>query len=99
MSQHHRNKSLPRWAWQRLRTAIFNRDGWQCVFCQSRYRLECDHIVGLADGGGNEPANLRTVCRGCHLKRSGHAHRVHHVNGQDDWAAALRGKGKRNAEL
>ena len=90
MSRHHRNHNLPRWAWARLRRRVFDRDGWQCVVCHSRARLECDHIEGLAEGGTNELTNLRTVCRPCHLRMSGDKHRTHDVSGQDDWAAALR---------
>jgi len=31
--------------------------------CRSRYQTQVDHIVPLAKGGGNEPANLRVLCR------------------------------------
>jgi len=31
--------------------------------CHSRYQTQVDHIVPLARGGGNEPANLRVLCR------------------------------------
>ena len=30
---------------------------------------ELDHVVELKDGGANELANLRLVCRKCHYKR------------------------------
>ena len=99
MSRHHRNDNLPRWAWARLRRRVLDRDGWQCVLCGSRNRLECDHIEGLAEGGSNSLDNLRTLCRACHLKLSGKRHRVHQVAGQDDWQQALNAKGKRSAEF
>ena len=41
--------------------------------CGSRYRLEIDHIVPFALGGGAEPGNLRLRCEAHHRLR--HAHR------------------------
>jgi len=31
--------------------------------CRSRYQIQVDHILPVAKGGGNEPANLRVLCR------------------------------------
>jgi len=31
--------------------------------CRSRYQTQLDHILPLAKGGGNEPGNLRVLCR------------------------------------
>jgi len=31
--------------------------------CRSRYQIQLDHILPVAEGGGNEPANLRVLCR------------------------------------
>jgi len=31
--------------------------------CRSRYQTQLDHIVPVAKGGGNKPANLRVLCR------------------------------------
>jgi hypothetical protein len=53
------------------------RAGGVCEGCQHRHtRLECDHIVAAADGGGHSLANLRMLCGpapggcGCHAKRT-----------------------------
>ena len=54
--------------WATIRRRIFDRDGWRCVLCRRPGRLECDHIVGLAEGGDNSPENLRTLCRDCHIR-------------------------------
>jgi hypothetical protein len=46
---------------------VWKRDGSRCTFnhqgkrCESRYQLEIDHIQGLESG--NEPGNLRLLCR------------------------------------
>ncbi len=55
-----------------VRREVWNRDGGRCSWtradgrrCGSRHRLEIDHIVPVAKGGGSEPSNLRVTCRGC----------------------------------
>jgi len=87
MSVHHRKLSSR--AWERTRHAIFERDGYACVRCGSRHRLECDHVTALEDGGDNEPANLRTLCRDCHITITADRFRVHHVKGQREWERLL----------
>ncbi len=50
---------------------IWKKDHGKCSFvdpiskhrCNSRFRLEIDHIMPKALGGSNEPTNLRLVCR------------------------------------
>lgn len=57
-------KSLP----PKLRFSILRRDGFRCHYCgadSSRAALEVDHIVPVAQGGLNEPANLITACEAC----------------------------------
>ena len=44
---------------------IWDRDGGKCSNCGSGYALEVDHINPKALGGGNEPKNLRLLCRSC----------------------------------
>src|SRR5689334_22206962 len=52
------------------RREVFARDGERCTYvdsegrrCQCRTRLELDHIVPKALGGGDEASNLRVRCR------------------------------------
>ena len=42
--------------------------------CGSRYRLEIDHVVPFALGGGAEPANLRLRCEAHHRLRHAQRH-------------------------
>ena len=57
--------------WRLLRLRVFARDNWRCVLCGKAGRLECDHIKPLAEGGDVwDMANLRTLCRGCHIGRN-----------------------------
>ena len=57
------------------RERILERDGHVCVICgrgpdrENRIWLEVDHIIPLADGGGNDDNNLRTLCNECHRAR------------------------------
>jgi 5-methylcytosine-specific restriction enzyme A len=58
--------------WRRLRDQIMERDGHLCR-CDECTRLgrtrlahEVDHIVPLADGGTDDPRNLRAINRDCH---------------------------------
>ena len=61
-------------AWQHLRKQILERDGHQCQLrlpdvCTGR-ASQVDHIISVADGGSDEPGNLRSVCRKCHARRT-----------------------------
>jgi hypothetical protein len=49
---------------------VWERDGGRCAFvgtdghrCEETRRLELDHIVPVAQGGGSNPENLRLLCR------------------------------------
>ena len=62
--------------WLALRAAVFDRDGWRCRKCGAASRLECDHVQPLHAGGAPwDPANLQTLCRGCHVQK--HRRPVH----------------------
>lgn len=59
------------WAWQQIRKAALN-DEPLCRTCKQEGRTtpadEVDHIDG--DSHNNDRANLRPLCRPCHLKRT-----------------------------
>ena len=48
---------------------MFERDGYRCqaTGCGKAGRLEAHHVVHLAKGGSNDPANVQTLCRDCHI--------------------------------
>jgi 5-methylcytosine-specific restriction protein A len=56
--------------WQRLRRAILQASP-LCVNCEAKGRVaaavEIDHVIPLAHGGTDDLANLRALCRDCHL--------------------------------
>ena len=67
-----------------VRREVWRRDQGCCSYvdrhsgrrCGSRYRLEIDHVVPFALGGGAEPGNLRLRCEAHHKFR--HAQRPAH---------------------
>ncbi|MCI4326060.1 MAG: HNH endonuclease [Thermoplasmata archaeon] len=60
--------------WDAARTYAIHRDRFTCRACARRFRvgqLEVDHIVEIARGGAPlDPANLQTLCRGCHRSKT-----------------------------
>lgn len=57
----------------RLRFEIFKRDGFQCFYCGAtplQSPLHIDHVVAVANGGEDDPANLVTACEKCNLGKS-----------------------------
>lgn len=52
------------------RFEVFKRDGFVCQYCGAHPPaavLHVDHIVPVAEGGGNEESNLVTACSACNL--------------------------------
>ena len=52
------------------RVTIFERDGWACILCGSKDKLELDHAQALMNGGSNDPSNLWTLCDDCHSAKT-----------------------------
>ncbi|MDE0658047.1 MAG: HNH endonuclease [Gammaproteobacteria bacterium] len=74
--------------WRRVRRHVLERDGYACCRCGRRgVRLEVDHVVPLKDGGTDDLSNLQTLCKPCHAAKTRAENTVHHVAGQDEWAA------------
>ncbi len=51
------------------RNAVLSRDGFKCIWCDSREDLEVDHIKpwGLFPELRNDVSNGRTLCHSCHI--------------------------------
>jgi hypothetical protein len=60
--------------WRKLRTAVVDRDKGVCQDCGRElthlpaWYTEVHHIVPRMHGGGDHPANLKTLCVECHRK-------------------------------
>ena len=48
---------------------VFERDGYQCVYCGSTDNLTLDHVVPVIRGGSNEPDNLACACKSCNSSK------------------------------
>lgn len=71
------------WDWQKLRDQILRRDGFlcQCEDCRKKpmplVAHEVDHITPKAEGGTDDPGNLRAISKACHrLKSAAEARRA-----------------------
>lgn len=58
---------------KRVRFEIFKRDLFTCQYCgrtPPTVMLEIDHIIPVAEGGGNDGINLTTSCEDCNSGKS-----------------------------
>lgn len=57
----------------RTRFEILKRDGFRCRYCGATAVgsvLHVDHVVPIAEGGSDDPANLIAACADCNLGKS-----------------------------
>lgn len=52
-----------------IRWAVFKRDGYACIRCDSEIDLTVDHIIPEAEGGQATLENLQTLCRPCNARK------------------------------
>lgn len=55
---------------KKKRFDVFKRDGFACQYCGAtppNAVLHVDHIIAVAEGGGNDITNLTTSCAACNL--------------------------------
>jgi 5-methylcytosine-specific restriction endonuclease McrA len=75
-------QAQPKGRWIRVekRAAIYERDGWECVYCgrgprdprrmsQAAVILSLDHLTPKSQGGTNDAHNLVTACLSCNSSR------------------------------
>lgn len=55
--------------WRRLRSKVFARDNYACVYCGSAADLVCDHVVPRRNGGLSTMENLATACWPCNSSK------------------------------
>jgi 5-methylcytosine-specific restriction enzyme A len=60
--------------WRKLRTQVLRRDKWTCCDCkrviQDGIEAHVDHILAKVHGGTDDLANLQTLCRQCHGRKT-----------------------------
>lgn len=87
---------------RRLRFEILRRDGHTCRYCGASapdVPLTVDHVIPIALGGGNEPANLVTACDECNSGKSSMAPDSALVDDVDASAALFAGALEKAAEV
>jgi 5-methylcytosine-specific restriction endonuclease McrA len=52
-----------------LRHAVYDRDGFKCVYCGGIDNLCIDHKIPVSRGGTRDIDNLVTSCQGCNLEK------------------------------
>jgi len=52
-----------------VRHEVWRRDDGKCTRCGSRVRLEFDHIIPIALGGGSTARNLQLLCEECNRSK------------------------------
>ena len=67
MAGYEGKRRYARKAWKMLRRFVLDRDGWRCTKCGRAGAMEVHHVKPIEDGGLDEPGNLVTLCRGCHI--------------------------------
>jgi len=58
------------WISREDRLAIYQRDDFRCVYCDSTMYLQLDHIHPRSKGGSDHARNLATACRSCNMAKS-----------------------------
>ena len=70
LGEEHFSTRPARHVWRVIRQRILERDSFTCRYCGARGgRLECDHIIPVARGGGSEDGNLTTACYRCNRSK------------------------------
>jgi hypothetical protein len=53
-----------------VKMLVRSRDGGACVNCGSHNKLQFDHIIPFAKGGGDTSENIQLLCAPCNLRKS-----------------------------
>ena len=61
--------------WRALSRFVVARDG-TCRDCGSTYFLAAHHVIPRNEGGADHPANLVTLCAGCHSREEARQRRA-----------------------
>ena len=69
--------------WRAFRERVKARDGYRCVRCRSRQRLEVDHLTYIRLGQ-ERLEDCQTLCHACHRRLTRHRRRA-----RGGWAVVL----------
>lgn len=83
------------WIRKEKRAAIYERDGWECVYCgrgprdprrmnQAAVILSLDHLIPRSEGGSNDATNLVCACHSCNSSRGNRNWREYATGGAQE---------------
>lgn len=52
-----------------VKLAVWRRDGGKCIECESKEKIEYDHIIPISKGGSNTERNIQLLCEKCNRKK------------------------------
>jgi len=55
--------------YRKHQSVVFNRDGYQCVYCKAIENLTLDHVIPQSRGGSHESDNLVCACASCNSRK------------------------------
>lgn len=65
VKEEERNRYIP----SKVKREVWRRDQGRCVECNSKERLEYDHIIPFSKGGSNTARNIQLLCERCNRKK------------------------------
>lgn len=60
---------------KRVKDAVWQRDQYRCILCQSTQAMPNAHVVSRAQGGLGVEQNIVTLCQSCHRALDQSIHR------------------------
>ena len=63
-----RQKKLYSEDWDIIRRKVYARDGYRCLLCDKKGKINAHHIIPVAISHDNTLSNLITLCSKCHRK-------------------------------
>ena len=81
-------------AWDALRKVVLQRDGGLCQYCRDEGRVTVatmvDHTIPKAEGGTDDPSNLRSICAPCHTRKTDREKNHRRRGGLNLWPPSAR---------
>ena len=75
--------------WVKLRQRILHRDLYLCQACldvgRTTQATDVDHIIAKAKDGSDDPENLQSLCRSCHVAKTRAENSNRTTFGADGW--------------
>jgi len=64
------SETIDRYIPPAVKLSVWRRDQGKCVQCESKEKLEYDHIIPISKGGSNTERNVQLLCEKCNREKS-----------------------------